>query len=431
MGLTTRILAVTAALLSVFIAAPATAQDDWGDDDGASPVEIHGFAEGAVAGRTQTDATQPGDFVLSEARFRLDLSHFGERGELRFKGDFLSDDVAGGGVDIDVREALIVLRAASWLDARIGRQVLTWGTGDFVFLNDMFPKDFQSFFVGRDDEFLKAASNSIKLSAYSRGINVDVVWTPVFAPDRYITGERLSFFSPMAGGIVSATAMGQPLDAVPPAETFENGEVAARVYKNVRGYELALYGYKGFTKQPAAFDTTAGMPAFSELSVYGASARGNLLGGIAHVEGALHHSLDDEEGDDPNVPNTQLRALAGYERELVANFTGGAQYYLERIVDHAALLANSPWPDFEPRENRHMVTARLNYRAMQQTLTLSLFGFAAVEDGDVHLRPSVTRKWTDAVSVALGGNIMAGDPDTFFGQLEDNTNVYMRFRYSF
>ena len=36
-------------------------------------------------------------------------------------------------------------------DLKIGQQVLTWGTGDYVFLNDLFPKDYQSFFSGRDD----------------------------------------------------------------------------------------------------------------------------------------------------------------------------------------------------------------------------------------------------------------------------------------
>jgi hypothetical protein len=68
---------------------------------------------------------------------------------------------------------------------------------------------------------------------------------------------------------------------------------------------------------------------------------------------------------------------------------------------------------------------------MRETLTFSLFAFAALEDGDFHLRPLVSRKWTDAVEVTFGGNVMAGDDDTFFGQLEDNTNVYLRFRYSF
>ena len=78
-----------------------------------------------------------------------------------------------------------------------GRQVLTWGTGDLLFLNDLFPKDFVSFFIGRDDEFLKAPSNSLKFSSFARAANLDLVWTPIFASDRYITGERLSFYNAM------------------------------------------------------------------------------------------------------------------------------------------------------------------------------------------------------------------------------------------
>jgi hypothetical protein len=410
--------------------ASALAQDGWDDEESALPVELHGFVEGVAAARLVDDDTQPDDVVLSEARFRLDLSHFGDRAELLFKGDFTADD-ASEDIDVDIRQALMVLRASSWLDIRAGRQVLTWGTGDLVFLNDLFPKDYQSFFIGRDDEFLKGPSNSIKLSAYSRVINIDFVWTPVFEPDRYITGERLSFFSPMAGGIVSAASQGQPLDAITPAKQLENGEFAARLYRNVKGYELALYGYKGFTKQPLAYDTNAMMPAFAELATYGASARGNLIGGIANVEAAFHHSLDDEDGDDPLVPNSLLRTLVGYEREVFANFTAGVQHYLELIQDHDALIANSPLPQFEAREARHTITTRLTYRAMQETLTLSVFGFVALEDEDFHLRPAVTRKWTDAVSVTVGANVMAGDDRTFFGQLEDNTNAYLRFRYSF
>ena len=95
---------------------------------------------------------------------------------------------------MDVRQAVIILRASDWLDVRAGRQVLTWGTGDLLFLNDLFPKDFVSFFVGRDDEYLKAPANALRLTFYSSLVNLDLVATPVFEPDRSITGERLSFF---------------------------------------------------------------------------------------------------------------------------------------------------------------------------------------------------------------------------------------------
>ena len=56
----------------------------------------------------------------------------------------------------------------------------TWGTGDLVFLNDLFPKDFVSFFAGRDDEYLKAPGDALRITHYSKAVNIDFVWTPVF-----------------------------------------------------------------------------------------------------------------------------------------------------------------------------------------------------------------------------------------------------------
>ncbi len=401
------------------------AQDDWDE----APLEIHGFVEVAGAARVVSDPVQPDDFVLGEARFRLDLSHYEGRTDLTFKGDFTADAITDE-IEIDIRQASITLRLTDWLDARVGRQVLTWGTGDFIFINDRFPKDFVSFFIGRDDEFLKAPSNSLKTSFYSGLANLDIVWTPIFAPDLGITGERLSFFDPSTGVSVSATTMGQPLEPLLPAKELGNGELAGRAFRTVGGYELALYGYLGFTKQPLARDEEANLPTYSRLNVYGASVRGNLLRGIANVEGGYYDS-EDGEGNDPNVPNSQIRGLVGYERELFANFGLGLQYFLERIQDYDQLVANSATPQFEPDELRHTFTTRLTYRLLLQTLTLSLFAFVSPSDEDAHLRPSLSYRWTDAVTITAGGNIMFGDETGFFGQLEDNTNVYLRIRHSF
>ncbi len=392
-------------------------------------METHGFLEVAGGSRITGDPVQSDNLVLNELRFRLDLSHYGDRYDLTFKGDFTADGVSSD-VDIDVRQASITVQLAEWLDLRAGRQVLTWGTGDFVFLNDLFPKDFVSFFVGREDEFLKAPSNAVKLTAYTGPVNFDVVWMPTFEPDRFITGERLSFFDPSTPGLVSASSMGQPLRSLTPAKELGNGELAVRAFRTVGGYELSLYGYAGYTKQPLAFDSSVEIATHSRLRVYGTSARGSHLGGITYLESAYYDSADDE-GIDPNVPNSQIRGLLGHERELVANLTLGAQYYVEWTLDHGELIANSDTPEFEPSQARHTVTTRLTYRLRQETLRLSLFGFGSPNDGDAHLRPTLHYSWSDAVSLAAGANVMLGDDPTFFGQLENNSNVYLRLRYSF
>jgi hypothetical protein len=401
--------------------APAAAQDPG--------VEIHGFAEFGVGARIRDDPQQPDSILLNEARVRLELEHFTDRAEFSFKSDFTADSLTEE-IGVDVREAVIVLTASDWLDVRAGRQVLTWGTGDLLFLNDLFPKDFVSFFVGRDDEYLKAPANALRLTFYSPLVNLDLVVTPVFEPDRSITGERLSFFDPGTGTLESATSMGSALASSRPARDIGNGELAARLFRRVGGYELALYCYLGFTKQPLEFDPIGDLPTHSRLNAYGASVRGAVAGGIAHVETVLYDG-DDTAGDDPNVPNSQLRGLMGYERELAPDLTGAVQYYVEHVLDHDRLLSASAHPAFEPSRTRHLITTRLTYRLLQQTLTASLFAFVSPNDEDAYLRPSLSYAWSDALTVAGGANVMVGNDATFFGQLKRGSNVYLRARYGF
>lgn len=410
----------------------ALAQDDWDEwgDEGELPIEIHGFVDYSFGGRVVEDPAQPDDLLLNEARIRLDLAHYRDRAELYFKGDFVADGIAKDAY-LDIRRAAILLRASSWLDVTAGRQVLTWGTGDLLFLNDRFPKDFVSFFIGREDEFLKAPSNSVKGAVYTRWANLDLVWTPTFTPDNYITGERLSFYSSFKPGRTSAFEAGGAVEARLPDETWKNGELAGRLFRNFSGYELALYGYVGFWNQPTAIDTGDTTLTFAELGVYGASLRGNLLGGIANLEGAYYDSREDRDGTNPADPNSQVRGLIGYERELFTNFTTGLQYYAEWIRDYEALVSSAWGTAFIPEEVRHLLTLRLTHRLMQQTLTLSLFGYYSPNERDGYVRPVVTRDVSDSVSIALGANLLWGDENTFFGQLRDNTNVYLRARYGF
>ena len=69
---------------------------------------------------------------------------------------------------------------------------------------------------------------------------------------------------------------------------------------------------------------------------------------------------------------------------------------------------------------------------MNQNLTLSFFGYYSPSDKDAYLRPHVHYKASDSLALELGSNIFFGDyPNTFFGQFEDNTNLYTAVRYSF
>jgi len=356
---------------------------------------------------------------------------------LKLTGDILYDDVADshdidletGAGYFDLREAWLFYRPTDYADLKTGRQVLTWGTGDLLFINDLFPKDYRSFFIGRDEEYLKAPSDSIKLSLFSGVASLDLVYTPRFDANRYIDGSRISFYNPATGSIAGRD---NQLNARVPDDWFGDDEIAARLHTNRHGYELAAYGYTGFWKNPAGSDPATGEAIFPALDVLGASARGTLGPGIGNAELGYYHSVDDSSGNDPDIANSELRFLAGYEQEIAREVTLGLQYYLEHMQNYDryrdSLPAGTPARD----HNRHIVTVRLTKVALQQDLKLSVFNFYSPSDEDGYLRAGASYRLDDNWTLSGGLNLFYGDEQhTFFRQFEKNSNVYTAIRYGF
>jgi len=392
------------------------------------PFELHGFWDARGGFRTQDDPHESKTATLGETRLQLNLSKALDWANFRIKSDFLYDGVVEG-ADIDLREANAQFTPFEFIDLKVGRQILTWGTGDYIFINDLFPKDYNSFFIGRGDEYLKAPSDAVKTSMYTKFFNLDFVYTPQFDPDRFIDGKRLSYFNPQLGRLAGEDAKVRPKKR---DEWFEDDEIALRLYRNIKGYDLAMYGYNGFWKSPMGFDPQVGKATFPRLSVYGFSTRGKVWKGIGNIEAGYYDSRDDRSGKNPFVPNSQFRFLAGYEQELAKDFTAGVQYYLELMSDYGAYKRTLPPGSQAAEEYRHVITLRLTKLLMYQNLKLSLFTFYSPSDQDVYVRPNIHYNITDHWSAEAGANIFFGEKDhTFFGQFKDNTNVYLSLRWGF
>ena len=387
--------------------------------------EIHGFLELRAGCRMQNDPHEK-DISVMEARLQAELFTYTDWAEFKYKGDVWSDGVTEQG-EYDSREAWFFSRPTNFLDIKIGRQILTWGTGDLVFLNDMFPKDWQSYFIGRDREYLKAPSDAAKISFFTGPVNVDVVYTPQFDSDRYIIGEYISYWNEKLERRAGQDAI---VTADKPDRWFQDDEIAIRIYKNINNYELALYGYHGFWKRPGG-QTHSGVAVFPDLNVYGFSARGQIGPGIGNVECAYYQSVDDESGSNPLVNNSEMRYLAGYTQDLARNFNASLQYYIEYMLDYSdykASLSSGPARD----RNRHVITLQLTKFLMNQKLELSLSSYYSPSDEDAYLRPNIHYKYTDKLTLETGANIFSGEEShTFFGQFENNTNIYAAVRYSF
>jgi len=400
-------------------------------EDPAGKPGLVRFWDSRVGVRVQDDDLVDDDFTLAETRLRLEYEQQWQRAEFILKSDLLFDALAEDrGIDIEkhegwlqLREVKLGLQAHSKVDVALGRQVLTWGTGDLVFINDLFPKDFNSFFIGRAEEYLKSPVDALRVSAYFDLVNVDLVYSPRFDSNLYLDPQRLSFFGSPGD---------KHLRVDEPDDWFSDDEFYLRAHRRFDSWELALYGYDGFWKGPEGFDLDREVYLFPRLAVYGASARGPLAGGIFNVEYGYYDSKDAGLQGNEHAPPSEQRLLLGYQRELAREFTLGLQYYLTHIEKYGDYeidrLPGSPHRD----RNRHVATARLSKLLMNQDLRLSLFAFMSPSDKDGYLRPQLHYRFDDRRSVEVGANVFFGeDNDTFFGQLKDNTNIYTAFRYDY
>lgn len=385
-----------------------------------------GFVEGRYAGRLSDDPLQ-GAATVSELRFHLE-AEAGRATVWTLALDAIGDAVITQQVDlergtgsIDLREAHVFFRVGDNIDVRLGRQILTWGTGDLLFVNDLFPKDFVSFVAGRDDDYLKAPVDAIRISAFSDLANLELVAMAPGQTDRLVTGDRISFTDP---------ATGEATDTAPDLVRPDEAEYAARLYRTIGTFETALYGYRGHWKSPAGQDPQ-GRATFPRLDVIGGSVRGPVLGGIGAVELGYYDSVADPDGSNPAIQNSDLRWLISYEREIARNTTLGAQYSVTTMQDYDAYVATLPVGQTALREERDIATLRLTRLFLNQTLTASAFVSHSPtwEDGNVRL--NVDYAASDTVSLGAFYNHFYGEPETPSGQFKDASSLGVSARISF
>jgi hypothetical protein len=380
---------------------------------GAGDLTLHGFLQGNYTLNIDGENPDGGDLKWSEERVQLKLNGSRDSIYLSIKADIYYDHIKEE-ADLDLREGYLDYISVNW-DMRAGRQIITWGIGDLIFVNDVFPKDYEAFYAGRPLEYLKKGVDAVKIGLYPQTVNIEFVVIPFFEPNTLPGKEQ--FHNSM-----------NP-DADDPAEGHENIETALRAYRNIGGYEVALYFYRGFSRMPSM--ASGGRFFYPELSVYGASIEGRALSGILGFEAGYYDSREDRDGDDPTIPNSSTRALALYKKQLMEDFTIGLQYYVEYMHEYSeyetALLAGYA------REDRlyQLSTLRLTSFLMHQNLRLSLFIFYSPSDDDSLLNPEVKYKFTDNIWAAVGGNVFDGNTNGRFGQLHKNDNAYFQMRYEF
>ena len=412
-----------AAAILLLFPAPSLAQEpEW---------PFHGFLQANWSIRTTGvgggEELLSDDFLLGEERLELELQGFSSSGRsagFQLKADFFHDAIADR-TDLELREAYLDLGLGP-IGYRLGRQIVTWGVGDLLFINDVFPKDYAAFFSGRPLQYLKVGVDGVRVDWTSEVASGEIVVMPSFEPDRIPRPDRFVLPDPFEG---------LPRVETRPRLRLSNTEAAARLYRRMGEAEVAIYAFRGFHRSPAL--RPEGQPPervvahFPRLGVYGASAQRAGLGGVLSAEVGYYDSREDRGGTDPWVPNSELRFLLGYQRQLERESDLGLQYYAEWMQDHGAYRAALP-PGAAPRdEMRHVATLRYTREFAYRTWRLSFFAFIGLSEADYLAIPEIRHNFTEELWLALGANLFGGGAEDLFGALDANDNVYVTARYGF
>ena len=393
----------------------------------AEDTSLHGFVQGNYSLNTAGDNPDGKDFKWSEERAQVKVEAAADLFRLFIKSDAFHDNIDKHSI-LELREGYADYVSEKW-DARVGRQVVTWGVGDLLFINDVFPKDYEAFFSGRPMEYLKKGVDGAKVGLYPGFASFEFIAIPYFEPNNYPDSKRFWMFDPMSG-ITNR-------EAQYPYGDLRETETALRIYRDAAGFDTSLYYNRGFSRQPSMMPDNPAAPTmltifYPELSVYGASLQGRALDGVLSFETGYYDSRQDRQGADPMIPNSQTRYLIGYQRQFWEDFTVGIQYYGEYMEDYSAYVQYLPTGFPQEKRLHQLAAVRLTQFLMHQTMRLSFFAFYGLSDGDHMLNPEVKYNLTDSIWIAVGGNIFGGGkPWSQFGQFAKDDNIYCQIRYEF
>lgn len=317
-----------------------------------------------------------------------------------------------------VREGFVDWSPTGDLNLKLGRQVLTWGVSDYLYVNDIFPKNYDSFFTGGGFDRMKVPVDAARLAWHTGVADVETVVSRSKA-DRSPDPQRF-------------TAMAMSRSAVEEDDADHQADVAVKLSSHAGGWDWAAYAASLRSREARYFMDASGLRLDRpRLQHVGFSLTGNTAGGLAWIEGALRH-VDDERSMSVSrhFLGSSMKLIGGYSREIGADLTASAQLQLEAATSRDRYLASLAPGVRATKAVNTIVHLRLHGRWNNQTLGAGAQLFVGNE-GDTHFNPFASWSPADGWTIEGGANLFNGKPDTRYGVLKDDSNVYVLGRYSF
>ena len=321
----------------------------------------------------------------------------------------------------DAREAYIDLRLGH-LDARVGRQIVSWGRADGINPTDnLTPRD-QTILVP-DDADRRLGSTGVRATWYEGNLALSALWLPEFRPNRVS-------LPPSPAGI----SMRQRYDRWP-GETW-----GIRADRSGGAVDWSVSFMRGLDLQPDLSATSLNSGTITvdlkhnRVWVAGADAAMNA-GRFGLRAEAAYTSTEDDDGADPFTKNHNVFVVLGADRAFSDRLNLNLQYlfrYVRRFsapVEGVALqgaIINS-----QVVQVQHGATSRLKHSWHNESLVAELASSAWFGPRGLALLPKASYAITDHWKLLVGGEMYRGDRRSILGLLRANSVAYTEVRLEF
>ncbi len=344
---------------------------------------------------------------------------------------------------VELYDGFVNLDREGW-SLKAGRQFITWGRADSFRPTDVFKRyDFTDLIENREE-----ATDTVKLDLFQGPWTLEGVWAPVFNPDTisYRPENRWNGLPPTTQvpglALVNLSYRTAPTQ---PAAALGSGQVGVRLSGSAQGWDFAGMYYYGYDRVPtitrkevAWFDPLARaalvtlVPIHKRIQVFGGDVATAISGWGLRGEASYTLTADLGPGISGNDP---------YFR-----FTGGVDRTFSRLPIGESLSIILQYAlDTEPRQpgpiNQQVVDPRLhpfqhalmvnNIWKYTEFIRLNAKGYVNLEQGDYVIQSEVSWQPIDSMTVVVGGDVLGGRANTFFGQFRHNDRVRFRVSYEF
>ena len=352
--------------------------------------------------------------------------------------------------DLILREAYVDLYEflSPNLDVRIGRQRITWGTGDEINPTDnLNPDDLEDIWdFGRH-----IPTTSALVKYYWDEVTIYGVFIPSFTPATFPPPDwaaALAGSLPALGSDIVPSAVSDELD-LPGRSLKEQTSAAIKVSRTVLNYDLSVSCYTGRSDFPVIKkvvltpDGSGGVEAhntlvFPRMDVLGADMGGAIGDVGVWAEAGVFFPEDVRATVDASAVGGDVSEFVTLPDDPFVRFVIGGDYTFSNGIYVNGQFIHGFVHELGRDALNDYLVGGVEKKFRNETIKLTLAAALEVPDitdpednyAIVGMPEFAYYPW-DGSEVKIGAHLIGGSGQTNFGQLTGMDEVYLAFKYAF